>query len=56
MSLGDELPALARQRGIPGCRIIHGGRRTATADGSLYGPDDKLYAHASTTCFVFDLS
>ena len=26
----------------------------ATADGRLTGPDGKLYAHASTTCFIFD--
>jgi acyl-coenzyme A thioesterase PaaI-like protein len=26
----------------------------ATADGRLVGPDGKLYAHASTTCFIFD--
>jgi len=35
-------------------RTIHVGSRMATADGRLYGPDDKLYAHASTTCFIFD--
>ena len=35
-------------------RTIHVGGRMATAEGRLYGPDDKLYAHASTTCFVFD--
>jgi uncharacterized protein (TIGR00369 family) len=35
-------------------RTIHVGGRMATADGRLYGPDDKLYAHASTTCFIFD--
>ena len=34
--------------------VIHGGRRMATADGRLVGPDGKLYAHASTTCFIFD--
>jgi acyl-coenzyme A thioesterase PaaI-like protein len=28
----------------------------ATADGRLTGPDGKLYAHASTTCFIFDAS
>jgi len=27
----------------------------ATADGRLFGPDGKLYAHASTTCFIFDV-
>jgi len=34
--------------------IIHAGRRMATADARLTGPDGKLYAHGSTTCFVFD--
>ena len=33
---------------------IHVGGRMATADGRLVGPDGKLYAHASTTCFIFD--
>ena len=35
-------------------RIIHGGNRMATADARLTGADGKLYAHGSTTCFVFD--
>jgi uncharacterized protein (TIGR00369 family) len=35
-------------------RIIHVGSRMATAEGRLSGPDGKLYAHASTTCFIFD--
>ena len=34
--------------------VIHVGARMATADGKLVGPDGKLYAHASTTCFIFD--
>jgi uncharacterized protein (TIGR00369 family) len=34
--------------------VIHVGGRMATADGRLIGPDGKLYAHASTTCFIFD--
>ncbi len=34
--------------------VIHIGNRMATADGKLVGPDGKLYAHASTTCFIFD--
>jgi acyl-coenzyme A thioesterase PaaI-like protein len=25
-----------------------------TAEGRLYGHDGKLYAHASTTCFIMD--
>jgi uncharacterized protein (TIGR00369 family) len=36
--------------------VIHVGGRMATADGRLVGPDGKLYAHASTTCFIFDAS
>lgn len=34
--------------------VIHVGNRMATADGRLVGPDGKLYAHASTTCFIYD--
>lgn len=34
--------------------VIHQGGRMATADGRLVGPDGKLYAHASTTCFIYD--
>lgn len=34
--------------------VIHVGNRMATAEGRLVGPDGKLYAHASTTCFIFD--
>jgi uncharacterized protein (TIGR00369 family) len=34
--------------------VIHVGSRMATAEGRLSGPDGKLYAHASTTCFIFD--
>jgi acyl-coenzyme A thioesterase PaaI-like protein len=26
----------------------------ATAEGRLVGPDGKLYAHATTTCLIFD--
>ena len=35
-------------------KVIHVGSRMATAEGRLTGPDGKLYAHASTTCFIFD--
>ena len=34
--------------------IIHGGGRMATADARLTGPDGKLYAHGSTTSFIYD--
>jgi len=36
-------------------KIIHCGRQLATAEARLYGPDGTLYAHATTTCLVFDL-
>jgi hypothetical protein len=29
-------------------------RQVATAEGHLVGPDGKLYAHATTTCLIFD--
>lgn len=34
---------------------VHVGRQTATAEGRIVGPDGKLYAHATTTCLVFDI-
>ncbi len=33
---------------------LHVGRQTATAQASLIGPDDKLYAHATTTCLIYE--
>ena len=36
-------------------RVIHCGRQLATAEGRLVGADGTLYAHATTTCLVFDL-
>jgi uncharacterized protein (TIGR00369 family) len=35
--------------------VLHCGRQLATAEARLVGPDGKLYAHATTTCLVFDL-
>lgn len=35
--------------------VIHCGRQLATAEARLVGPDGTLYAHATTTCMVFDL-
>jgi uncharacterized protein (TIGR00369 family) len=46
-------PQVQRVRAIG--QLIHLGGQTATADARLVGPDGKLYAHASTTCLVFDL-
>ncbi|MFY8042779.1 MAG: hypothetical protein ACOVOD_07615, partial [Rhodoferax sp.] len=35
--------------------VLHCGRQLATAEARIVGPDGKLYAHASTTCLVFEL-
>ncbi len=35
-------------------KVIHSGRQLATAEARIVGPDDKLYAHATTTCLVFE--
>jgi uncharacterized protein (TIGR00369 family) len=48
-ALTDRVP-LVRAVG----EVIHAGRTVATADGRLLGPDGTLYAHASTTCLIFD--
>lgn len=36
-------------------KVIHCGRQLATAEARLVGPDGALYAHATTTCLVFEL-
>ncbi len=36
-------------------RVLHCGRQLATAEARLVGPDGTLYAHATTSCLVFDL-
>jgi uncharacterized protein (TIGR00369 family) len=36
-------------------KVIHCGRQLATAEARLFGPDGTLYAHATTTCLVFEL-
>ena len=35
--------------------VIHCGRQLATAEARIVGPDGKLYAHATTTCLVFEM-
>jgi uncharacterized protein (TIGR00369 family) len=47
--LTDQTP-LVRAEG----KVIHLGRRMATAEARMTGPDGKLYAHGTTTCFLFD--
>jgi len=49
-ALTDSVP-LVRAEG----KVVHVGRQVATAEGRMVGPDGKLYAHASTTCLVFDM-
>ena len=48
--LSDKVP-LVRAIG----RVVHRGRQVTTSEAELVGHDGKLYAHASTTCLVFDL-
>jgi uncharacterized protein (TIGR00369 family) len=48
-ALTDRVP-LIRAEG----HLIHAGRQVATAEGRIVGPDGKLYAHATTTCLIFD--
>jgi uncharacterized protein (TIGR00369 family) len=45
-------PQVPRVRAIG--NVIHCGRQLATAEARLVGPDGTLYAHATTTCLVFD--
>ncbi|WP_371262720.1 PaaI family thioesterase [Pseudomonas sp. NBRC 111123] len=35
-------------------KVIQVGRQVAIAEGRIIGPDGKLYAHATTTCLIFD--
>jgi uncharacterized protein (TIGR00369 family) len=50
-ALTDAVP-LVRAEG----KVIHVGRQTGTAEGRIVGPDGKLYAHATTTCLIFELA
>ena len=48
-AIGNKAPRV-RAEG----KVIHCGRQLATAQARLYGPDGTLYAHATTTCLVFE--
>jgi uncharacterized protein (TIGR00369 family) len=48
--LTDKVP-LVRAEG----NVVHLGGQIATAEGTLFGADGKLYGHATTTCLIFDL-
>jgi uncharacterized protein (TIGR00369 family) len=49
-AIGNKAPRV-RAEG----KVIHCGRQLATAEARLFGPDGTLYAHATTTCLVFEL-
>jgi uncharacterized protein (TIGR00369 family) len=49
-AIGSKAPRI-RAEG----KVIHCGRQLATAEARLYGPDGTLYAHATTTCLVFEM-
>jgi len=36
-------------------KIINAGKQIVTAEAKLIDENDKLYAHATTTGFIFDL-
>lgn len=46
-------PQVRRVRALG--EVVHFGRQLATAQARLVGPDGTLYAHATTTCMVFDV-
>lgn len=46
-------PSVGRVRAIG--TVINTGRTICTAEGVIVGPDNKIYAHATTTCLVQDL-
>jgi uncharacterized protein (TIGR00369 family) len=46
-------PRVQRVRAVG--QVVHCGRQLATAEARLVGPDGTLYAHATTSCLVFDL-
>ena len=48
-ALTDKVP-LVRAIG----EVTHRGRQVATSEARLLGHDGKLYAHASTTCLIFE--
>ena len=49
---------ITKDTGLLRCegRIVHAGKRMATAEGRLTDAAGKLYAHGTTTCMVFPAS
>ena len=35
-------------------QVVHMGRQVATSEAKIVDPEGKLYAHATSTCFIFD--
>jgi uncharacterized protein (TIGR00369 family) len=36
-------------------KVVHCGKQMATAEGRIVDADGKIYAHGTTTCFLFDM-
>ena len=36
-------------------KVVYAGRQMATAEGRIVDVDGKIYAHGTTTCFLFDM-
>jgi uncharacterized protein (TIGR00369 family) len=49
-AVGVDVPLVRAE-----AQVIHVGRQTATAEGRLVDADGRLYAHATTTCLVFEV-
>lgn len=46
--------AITKETGVLRCagKVVHAGKRIATAEGRLEDASGSLYAHASTTCLI----
>jgi uncharacterized protein (TIGR00369 family) len=51
----NYLRGITREIGPMRARVMHFGRRTAMAEGSLSDVSGKLFAQASTTCLILDV-
>ena len=47
-------PSVGRVRAVG--TVIQVGRKIATAEGKIFGPDGKLHAFATTTCMILDIN
>ena len=51
----EEMATLPGRYAAPEGRVIHSGKQIGTAEGKLVDADGKLYAHATTTCLIFNV-